>query len=242
MIETFLTENMVTRGEPALADYLRSGQSDFSSLRFEALTDLITDLIDSGFNVKRLCKRLSLQTSVTKTAAYTGALSDEDYAQRMRLVIDVTDITDNAVFTLQGTDDDGTNYYDISLIDDSNNSATTKTISAEATGNDANSYIITRPYKKYRLKLVSIGTTITYSAYMIEEIYTTLHRDKTRSNIYQSLMAEQGDVWEGKYRQYLDKYEQRLSSARFIIDNDDDGTISQAEGDMDIATNIVFRP
>jgi len=236
MVESFLTQNMITRGETAIGDYLITGQSDFSNIWKETFADMLLDLDTMDLTIRQLCERLSLQTSVTKTAAFTGALSDQDYAQRMRLVISVSVATDDAVFTLQGTDDSGSNYYDITMVADDGTSGTTHTISTAATGNSANSYAITRLYEKYRLKLISIDTTTTYEAYMIEEVYTTLHRDLTRRKIYETLMGEDRDLYMVKFEEYSDKYKARLAEGRFRVDYSDDGDISEAEGDKHIST------
>ena len=239
MIESFLTQNMITRGETAIGDYLRTGQSDFSNIWKESFGDLLIDFDTMGLKIRQLCERLSLQTSVTKTAAFNGTLSDQDYAQRMRLVIPVSAITGSAVFTLQGTDDEGSTYADIQLVADDGSSNTTVTISAVATGNSSNSYVITRLYEKYRLQLISVTTTVTYSAYMIEEVYTTLHRDLTRRKIYETLMGADRDLYVVKFEEYSNKYNARLSEGRFRVDYSDDGAISEAEGDKHIA-NIRF--
>ncbi len=238
MVESFLSTNMITRGEPGISGYLQTGQSDFSNIWKEAFTDLLTDLIDSNLNVRQLCKQFSLQASVAKTAAFTGAISSEDFAQRMRLVIPVSARDGTGVFTLQGTDD-GSTYSNITLVGDDGESTTTVSISAVAIGDSSNSYLITKLYKKYRLKLISIGVSITYSAYMIEEIYTSLHRDKARANIYRSLIATEGDVWEGKFDEYIERYNSRMSTGKFVIDISDDESISEGEGEIHIQ-NVRF--
>ena len=239
MVESYLTENIIERGETAIGDYLRTGQSDFSDIWKETFADMLLDLDTMDLKIRQLCERLSLQTSVTKTAAFTSSISSQDYAQRMRLVIPVSDITGAAVFTLQGSDDSGTTYYDITMVADDGTSGTTHTISAAAIGNDANSYVITRLYEKYRLKLISIATTITYTAYMIEEIYTTLHRDLTRRKIYETLMGQDRDLYMVKFEEYSDKYKSRLAEGRFRVDYSDDDEISEAEGGKHFA-NIRF--
>ena len=239
MVESFITQNMVVRGETSIGDYLETSQSDYANLWKEAFADLLLDLDAMDLNTRQLCERLSFQTSVTKTAAFNGTISSEDYAHRMRVVIPVSAITGDAVFTLQGTDDDGSNWTAIEMIADDGTSATTHTIDTAATGDDANSYMITRLYKKYRLQLISIGTTVTYTGYMIEEIYTSLHRDKTRANIYRSLMATDGDNWSGKYEEYEMKYQKRLAEGRFRVDYTDDDSISKTEGEK-VISNIRF--
>jgi hypothetical protein len=239
MVESFLTQNLLTRGETAIGDYLRTSQSDYSNIWKETFADLLLDLDTMGLKIRQLCERLSLQTSVTKTAAFNGTISSQDYAQRMRLVIPVSAVTGDAVFTLQGSDDSGTNYYDIQLVSDDGTAGTTVTISTAATGNSANSYVITRLYEKYRLKLISIGTTVTYTGYLIEEVYTTLHRDITRRKIYETLMAQDRDLYMIKFEEYAEKYNNRLAEARLRVDYTDDDFISKEEGEKRIA-NIRF--
>ena len=236
MIESYLTQNMITRGETAIADYLRTGQSDYGDIRKEAFTDLQLELINRGYPLRQLCKRLYIeQTALTKTAAYTGATSDEDFAQRMRLVIPVTAITGTAVFTLQGTDDEGTNYYDISLISDDETQGTTVAITATGVA----SYLITALYKKYRLKLISIGTTITYTSYMVEEVYTHIHRERTRANIYRSLISSSPEYTD-KMNLYLNEYNRLMTEGVKIVDVGDDEDISEGESEQE-PLNIIFR-
>lgn len=240
MVESFITANMISRGETAIDDYLETSQSNYANIRNESFADLLLDLDAMNLNTRQLCERLSLQTSVTQTTSLDGTKSKEDFAHRMRLVIPVSAITGNAVFTLQGTDDQGTTYTAIELVSDNGDSGTTKTISAIAIGDTANSYLIMKLYTKYRLQLISIGTTITYTAYMIEEIYTSLHRDKTRANIYRSLIKTDGDIWIEKQALYEDAYKNKLSYGRLRVDFTDDEEISQREGEK-VISNIRFR-
>jgi hypothetical protein len=239
MVESFITQNMVARGETAIGDYLETGQSDYSNLWKEAFADLLLDLDSMDLDTRKLCERLSLQTSVTKTAAFNGTISDEDFAHRMRLVIPVSVATDDAVFTLQGTDDGGSTWTAIEMVADDGTSATTHTISTAAIGDDANSYLVMKLYKQYRLQLISIDTTTTYSAYMIEEVYTALHRDKTRALIYRSLKMTEGDIWEDKWASYELMYNKRLAEGRLRVDYTDDNEISEREGDK-VISNIRF--
>lgn len=238
MIESYLTHEMVIQGEPALDDYLRSTQVDFNDIKQESFTDLLKDLKDQNLRLKRLCTPLSLQSSVTKVAVFDGAISSQDYVERLRLVIKVTALTGNAVFTLQGSDDSGTNYYDIDLVD--NEIATSSSVTITEAG--TYTYSLTNVYDKYRLRLISIGTTITYSSYLIEDTYTTLHRDKTRMKIYGSLMANAGDVWESKYKYYEQSYLSMLANTKFVYDSNESNTIDEDEADEPINNIVSFRP
>ena len=238
MIESYLTHEMVIQGEPALDDYLRSTQVDFNDIKQESFSDLLKDLKDQNLRLKRLCTPLSLQSSITNTASFDGAISAQDYVERLRLVIKVTAITGTGIFTLEGTDDSGTTYYAVDSID--SNFATASAVSITSTG--THSFLILNVYDKYRLKLDSIGTTITYSSYLIEDTYTTLHRDKTRMKIYGSLMANAGDVWESKYKYYEQSYLGMLANTKFVYDSDESNAIDEDESDASINQTITFRP
>ncbi len=226
MIESFLTHEMVCKGEPSLDDYLRRDQIDFSEIISETLGDMIQDLIDHNYEVRKLCKQLSLQSSVTKTAAFEGTITDYDYAQRTWLVINSTAQTGNAVFKLKGSDDDGTTYTTI----------LTKSITKAGKYN----YQFFDIYKKYKLDLISIGTTITYSSYLLENIYTRMHRELTRAKIYESLKAEEDDMYGGKYQEYMDRYKSLVNDSRLYYDEDDSGQITLPEQEEN-SHDVVFR-
>jgi len=238
MIKTFLTHSQVVQGEPALDDYLRSDEVNFDGIKNEAFGDMLKDLIDQNLELKRMCVPLSLQASVTKTAAFDGAISDEDLGQRTRLEIKVTTLTGNAVFSIEGTNDNGTTYEEVEVLDSSNDSYTNFAITTIGTF----VYSLTGIYEKYRLRLLSIGTTITYSAKLYENTYTILHRDLTRKKIYGSLMAEQGDLWAGKYVFYRESYDTMIKTSKFYYDSDESGDYSEDESEKNLNVNVVFRP
>jgi hypothetical protein len=57
------------------------------------------------------------------------------------------------------------------------------------------------------------------------------------------LKAVQGDIWDGKYKEYLDNYERMLTGSKWYYDSDEDETISESEADKESLThNVVFRP
>ena len=238
MIESFVTQNMIARGETAVADYLRTGQTDYTKLLNESWTEVMRDLINRNFDIKLLCNRLVLQDAVTKTDVFDGAITDEDFANRMRLVITVTNMTDPgiAVFTLQGTDDEGVTYSDVVVINDTDSSDSAITITAIG----VTSYILMKQYNKYRLKLTTSPATITYSSFMIEDIYTELHLRKTRENIYRSLISAQNDDYDYKRGIYEMSYNKLLEIGKMPYDVDESGTIEEDEGSR-VSSNIVFR-
>jgi hypothetical protein len=236
MIKSFLTHSQVIQGEPALDDYLRSDQINFDDIRIEAFSDMLKELIDQNLDMKLMCLPLVLQESATKTAAFTGEDSDIDYAQRTRLELKVTALTGDAVFSIEGTNDNET-YETIDVI---SGSSISDSMAVTITG--TTNYILTGVYKYYRLNLLSIGTTVTYSANLYENTYSIIHRELTRKKIYGSLMAQQGDVWAGKYLYYRDIYDSLLKTSKFYYDSDDDGDYSEYESERNLNVNVVFRP
>lgn len=224
MVETYLTDSLVIKGNPSLDEYRRTDQPTFEDIMAECWDDVLNDLIDMQMDVKKIYKRLSLQTSVTKTASFTGTLSDEDYAQRRRLLISSTQ-TGTAVFSLYGSDDDGVTN---TLVD-------TYTLIESGSYN----FRINMMYKKYRLDLISIGTTITYTADLVEDCFTDLHRDLTRSRIYEDLYSSSTDpVYKEKAEMMRSRYEQRLNTIKYSYDSDDSGNISEDEADEKITQTI----
>lgn len=232
MIESNLVIADITKREPFLAKIYDTGQTDWTNHFEDALTELIEDVRSMNFNVRKLCKRLSLESSVTKTAAFTGTKSSEDVLQRIRVVINATaKVTSGTiVFTLQGTNDSSSETW-----------TDVQTINVTATG--ITSALIDVIYKFYRINLTSMGdsTSITYSSYLIETTFERLHLYKTMQLIYRSLMALDGDVWAAKMKEYNDLYLNRLQVANFAYDEDDDGSIEDIEKNRN-NTRVRLRP
>ena len=229
MIESYLTSTDIINTEPSLADYYRTSQTSWDTLKSEAWKEVAEDIRALGWDIRRLCKRLSLQDSVTKTAAFTGTISEEDILQRLRIVINASAVSGSGTvsFLFEGSDDEET--Y-----------TTVTTISVTTTGNTTS--VFTSPYKYYRLSISSITgiTSITYSAYLIETSFERLHKYKSLEMIYRSLIALDGDVWEGKKEQYENLYKDTIQKAKFYYDADDDGEIDDDEKDKD-SRRVLLR-
>lgn len=226
MVESFLTHDIVIKGEPSLDEYLGI-HSNWDEIKDESFREMLLDLKNQNLSLRKLCKRYSLESSVTKTAAYDGSwTTDEDYQERLRLVIDVTALTGEAVFQLLGRD---------------NSSGTGTEVVYEAiTEAGKHTFLLNDVYKYYQLKLISVGTTITYSAYLIEDTYTELHKLKTRAKIYHSLMATDGGEYQGKFEQYQSLYNNYLVNSKFVYDEDDSGDVSEDEAETNINQDIRF--
>ncbi len=226
MLSSFVNTKYLTDLDPTIGDYIRtddsvdgSGKLDASTYITKAFSQLMSDIVDRGKEVRLLCKKLALDTSVTKTAAYTGTKSEIDYAQRFRLVVDVTSVTGAASFTLQGTNDSSAETWTniISL-----------SVANGATGNSTS--LFTDSYKYYRLNLDSIGTSITYTAYLIEDHYEKPHAYYTLYLLFNRLRnMRSDDVFADKSSEYLNMYHQKVDSMRMYYDINDSGSITSDE-------------
>lgn len=228
MIENYITQARVLQGEPHLDDYLSDSQLDYEEITSEAFDEYLNDVKNQRQDIRKLGKRLFLEaTALTKTEAYTGTISDEDFVERRRLVIDVTAITGTAVFKLEGTNDGGTTYYNVKTDIQFNNTG-------------RHTYLISDIYKKYRLSLVSIGTTITYTAFLYETTFDFPLLYLIRSKIYHSLYHRAGDdAFKEKSDTYMEKYRDKLVNTHYIYDADDSESITEDETETS-TTDVTF--
>lgn len=228
MIENYITQERILQGEPYLDSYLAENQLDFTEITDEAFDEYLNDVKNQQVDLRKLGKRLSLQTSVTKTDTYDSAISEVDNIERRRLVIDVTDLTGDAVFALQGSNDEST-YCDVKT-----------DIQFSVKGSHA--YLFSSVYKYYRLQLTSIGTTITYSAYLYETTFDFPLLYLMRSKIYYSIYHRNGDdSFKEKADTYQAKYMDKLVNTHYFYDESDDEEISVDETEDNLG-EVTFRP
>lgn len=233
MIENHITQERILQGEPHLDSYLSDSQLDYEEITSEAFDEYLNDVKNHRVDLRKLGKRLPLEaTALTKTAAYTGTKSNEDLIERRKLVIDVTVINGAAVFKLEGTNDNGTTYYEVRYIQFNNTGKHT--------------YLITDVYKRYRLSLVSITSasegseTITYTSFLYETTFDFPLIYLIRSKIYHSLYHRGGDdAFKEKSDTYMDKYRDKLANAHYFYDADDSGDITVTETEVS-TTDVTF--
>lgn len=229
MIENFITQEKILQGEPHLDSYLAiENQLDFTDITDEAFDEYLNDVKNQKVDLRKLGKRLSLQISVTKTAAFDGIISEVDNVERRRLVIEVVALTGDAVFSLQGSNDE-TTFSDVKT-----------DIQFNITGNHI--YLFSSIYKFYRLRLISIGITITYSAYLYETTFDFPLLYLMRAKIYHSIYHRNGDdAFKEKSDTYQAKYVEKLVNTHYFYDESDDEEISEDETEDDLG-EVVFRP
>lgn len=231
MIQNYITQEEILKGEPHLDSYLKSSELSYSNIVDEAFNEFLSDIKNQRYDLKKLGVKLSLQTSVTKSAAYSGDWSTEDFVERRRLIVNVTSTDGNAIFKIEGSNDD--DY------------ATTYTIKDDIqfTKNGENTFLINDVYKFYRFSLVSISTgNITYTADLYETTFDYPMLFLIRSKIYHSLyVSNNNDAFKEKSDTYYSKYMDRITNGYYPYDLDQSGTIEEDESNQ-IGNTVTFTP
>ena len=215
MLKTFVTHARVVEFEPRIADYLATGQSDYSTIVEKAKEVLTQGLKMNALELKKLCIPLSLQASAAQTTSFTGAKSDVDVFERRIWYIDLTvQSGGDAVFTLEGTND---------LTSETWTEITTQSISAVGEAN----VIFDDVYSYYRVNYA--GTSATYSSDLYEESFYLAHAFKSLEMIYVTHQKMVGSIWGSKAQEYLELYDKQMKNIKFTYDYNASGTISEGE-------------
>jgi len=222
LLKTFVTHSRVVEFEPRIADYLGTGQSDYSTIIEKAKEVMTQGLKQNNLELKKLCIPLTLQASTSETTSATGSKSDEDVSERRIWFVDVSvQSGDDQVFTLQGTNDKSSETWtDIT------------TLSFTAVGDD--NVLFDDVYSYYRVNYS--GTSATYSSLLYDESFYLAHIYKSLEMIYVTQQKVAGTIWESKASEYLDLYERIMKNIKFTYDADGDNSISDGE------QRQVYRP
>jgi hypothetical protein len=223
MIQTYLEHSDIIVEQPSLADRLHSTQSNFSDTISKSYTEMILDIKNKNYDMRKLGNQISIYNGTATTSGYSD-VSIEDFVNMSTLVLDVSDIsiTDNYTITLYGCDESDGTFTEITKIH------------LDSVGTYKMTFF--DYYKFYKVHHSGNSVTpfsITYKAMLIENIYFYLHLYKTLNNIYSTLGRDVDDYWESKSMQYLDKYSTLLNNGIFYIDADDDKVISEEDSFID---------
>lgn len=225
MIESRLKHEDLLHDEPMLDDYLRNDELDLNDVIKEALTDFMHDLIERGYEVRRLSKRLYIVEAETLTASDHTSEWIADNGQRLRLVANVSNITTNPVISLYGrntTSDTGTLITQL-----------TTSISGEITE------LIEVPYKEYQVVISGQNSGMIANVFLISTMEERVHKLLCFQKAFNRMRIRSGnDMYSDKAREYMEMYKDKINNTRFMYDIDDDGTITKSE--VSIVPNIVF--
>lgn len=205
MLRAYIQTSDLTSFEPMLADYYRSGQSDWSAILTDSQDIMEQEIKNRGLLLRNLCKTLTL-TDAT--------LSDEDAIERTRLVITSTagTYTPTAPTILVQGSNDGTTFTTI----------TTLTIASNTT----TYYTLSDTYKYYKLTKSGV---LTYTAFLVERSFELPRTYLAISLALKSLQSQISDAWESKAQYYMDLYNQAMDRVQYSYDKDENGEVDSEE-------------
>ena len=227
MLRSFITDETLKVFHPNLARQIWTSQSDYSEQIAEAFHILLTDVNNQGLNPRLMMvpfdllssgTTANLVTTVTKAADTTGTGIEGDRNYK-RLVFNAISITGTWALNLQG----------------SNNNSTFENVGASltATSGGEQSQLFSNQYKFWRYKLDQItagGTdSITFSTYLIEDIWDNLIIYKAFELIFSDFRKAQNDSWDMLVQSYDRKYQNELASLKYLYDSNDTGVVDDDE-------------
>lgn len=229
MLKNFVTDTMLKSYYPTIASYLPPTYSDFSVPILEAFNLLQDELIAKGYEPRKLmipldALRLMTETAVqnvltplTATAAVTK-LHIDGVAGFRRCVITPTVCTGSVVINWEGSNDQD--------CDDDTEPTSWALIKAFTfTSAVAQSFVTVDEYKYYRIKVVSVGTTITFTAGIYETYCDRWIMWKAFQMIFASMSKDPDDVWAQRANYAQTNFETALNAYKVMIDEDDDNLV-----------------
>jgi len=220
MIKNYIKDADLLAHEPAFNIDKHEGQAGYESIIQQSYKCVLDDVKKKNWELKQLCIPLILQDTVTNAVATEGAISTEDVAERLRLVVEA----DGGEYILKGSNDKLT-FTDILTVE-------------KASDGEVYTEILPDVYKYYRFDKTDAVST-TYKAFLVE---TTFDHAILYHSLYlasKSLAGVNDDIWDAKAVFYIDKYKNEMETIKPIMDTDESGTIE----DTDEQANIWrFKP
>jgi len=220
MLTNYITDDDLKQYHPNLTKQLWSGQATYAIQINEAFSILMDDLHNMDVNPRLLMAPLVIKASGVETTSTTGtdvlanSTAEEDSNYR-RFVVNVTAINGNGVVFLDGSSaSPSTTWENIASI--------TSTLVG------SQSIEITNQYRYYRYRSIP-GTSISYSAKLVETIFDRLVVYKAFEIIFADFRKTQGDSWDLLVQMYNSKYQSALSSVKYQVDVDESGSVDDGE-------------
>lgn len=232
MLRNLIDETYLKGITPELSKYLWQGETNYNKQKQIAETIVSNDFKAKGYLLRQLRPQLDLRVSgTTVTVATTETATDEDIANRTRIVINTVYVSGTATVYLEGSDDDDT-YVAVKFATTANTytNGLTITATAETTG------LIEKVYTYYRCK--SAGT-IDYDCYLVEDLYDLFYAYKWLSLICYNVSSENNDQFYLKGELYDKMYSDLWSSCTYFIDKDDSGDLSEDEQETAVTARIT---
>lgn len=192
---------------PELANYLWTGETDYSKQKTTANQIVLADFSNRGYQLRNLRPELVLETTLP-TDQY------EDVGNRFRAVAICTTVTGTAIVTISGVNDITDTY------------ATAGTSSALSAG--TNTWLLTDYFKYYKYALT--GTATLTSVYLVESAnYDLLFAYKWLELILKDAIVEENDAYHIKAKEMNTNYNNLLASFKPFYDIDENGDLTASE-------------
>jgi len=191
---------------PELANYLWTGETDYSKQKTTANQIVLADFSNRGYQLRNLRPELYLDT--------IDPNDNEDIGNRFRAVAICTTVTGTAYVTISGTNDITDTY-------------TTAGVSSNlAIG--TNTWLLTDYFKFYKYALT--GTATLTDVYLVESAnYDLLFAYKWLELILNDAIVEENDAYHIKAKEMATKYNNLLSTFKPFYDIDEDGELTASE-------------
>lgn len=210
MLKNLVDEDYLKGYAVKLSALLWTDETDWSEQKARATQFVFNNLIQKGYDVKKLMPELVLRSSGVSLSATATETAKEDTINRLRLVIDnITNTISSKVLTLQGSNDNSI-FADI------------LTITIDTAGTDATA-VFFDTYLYYRISATVNSGVCDYRAYITETVYDELFACKWLSFIYADLRKQEGDQFDLRLRYYDEMYNSLMNSATLYIDSNSDG-------------------
>ena len=213
-----ITHDDIISQEGSLELYL-GDLPDWENKIVNAKNIVLTKIKSAGKKLRLLNKPLYFYDPnedylITNTAAFTSETTSEDNVERMRFVIEVTELASGSLSVkVQGSDDE-TTWTNVCVF------------ATDQAGEFSRR--ISKPFKYYRLVLSATGSR-TFTAYMVEDVFFLPVLYKTISMIFLALQSEANSNWSAKYQEYDNLFNEAFESLVFSYDANDDEEITSEE-------------
>ncbi|RPI19021.1 MAG: hypothetical protein EHM58_03135 [Ignavibacteriae bacterium] len=204
-MKNYITEEYIKGFLPELSRYLWQGETNYNKQKEKAEQIVLNDFLARGYRPVLLQNELVLRENGTIiNTNETGIASKEDKLSRMRLFVEVIELTGGEKkVTLQGSND-RFKWNDVVII--------------TFTGVEIKTVITNSIYNYYRVNTSVQDGTIDFSAYLTETTYDLFFAYKWLQLVLEDAIAGENDQYMLKAKLFAKKYEELWSNNAFFSD------------------------
>jgi hypothetical protein len=232
-LRNYITDNDLKLFYPNLAKDIWTTQTSYQYQIDKAFDILMDDLHNMNIRPERSIIPLDLKNTgadknippmiTTETGIVTGSAFQSNYERRV--IMEIGSCTGNWTFYIDG------NYEQTTPASNANSwSNGGKLAITSSYANSTVTTVIDTTYDwlRYRIEPTT-GTSITYSVYMMSDIFSDCIIHGAFSLIFRSFIKEVGDIWDVRLKMANDDYTKTLNSAKFAYDSNYSGQTDSGE-------------